>query len=151
MGKLLLHRAFAAVLGLAWLGACSNGQAGSNGQTGSKALGACPSPDDTAEITFGCVSHEPPVVKATGPCSVMSSDAGTSVFVQGKDTGTCHVDLTFASGATSSVDVNFMAKWRALGDDPHGCGQAIFPISDGGMPCYGCQLSVPEQTCDAGH
>jgi hypothetical protein len=56
--------------------------------------------------------------------------------------GTCHVELTFGSGATSSVDVDFTSQWRSCGADPHGCGQA-FVAAD-------TTVSVPEPMCDAG-
>jgi hypothetical protein len=73
-----------------------------------------------------------------------------SIDVMSNGAGTCHVDLTFGSGTTSSVDVNFMARRRALGDDPHGCGQEFVAVCDAGSPGDGCPFSVLGQMCDAG-
>jgi hypothetical protein len=56
--------------------------------------------------------------------------------VVGTGEGTCHVQLTYASGATSAGDVTFMNA------DPNGCGQALVAATP--------QLSFPGPMCDAG-
>jgi len=153
-----LTRALVTMLGLIWCAACTNGQTGSKMDPGPGSptpgptrRGGCPAPlDDSAEITFGCVQSQPPLVKTTGPCGVTISDAGTGFSVRAHDTGNCHLDLTFGSGATSFADVNFMARWRALGDDPRGCGQEFVPVDDAGNPCLGeCGFLVPAPQCKA--
>jgi hypothetical protein len=101
------------------------------------------------------------VVKTTGPCSVCPvvlangeiPDGSTcavlgpsqNIMLAANGAGTCHVELTFASGATSSVDVDFMSV-------PQGCGnEAFLPVGADGSPCAACgQVSVPDPTCDAG-
>jgi hypothetical protein len=116
--------------------------------------GICLPPPDVAAINLGCVPSEPPVVKATGPCTVTTGDAETKqyVYLQSNDAGICHVELTFGSGAKSLIDVNFMSRWRAMGSDPHGCGQEFVAVNESGSPCVpsACTLSVPELMCDAG-
>jgi hypothetical protein len=122
---------------------------------------SCPPPLNSAVIQLGCVPSEPPVVKTTGPCSVCpvvlangeipdGSTCGAlgpsqDIMLMANGAGTCHVELTFASGATSSVDVDFMSM-------PQGCGnEAFLPVGADGGPCAECrQVSVPDPTCDAG-
>ena len=119
----------------------------------------CPPPGDLAVIALGCVPAEPPVVKTTGPCAAcpaflangseasfpdgITCGAGPSqdITLIANGAGTCHVELTFANGATSSVDVDFMSEWEACGSDPHGCGQGFIAANT--------TVSVPEPTCDA--
>jgi hypothetical protein len=49
-----------------------------------------------------------------------------SLEVQSGVAGTCHVEVTFATGATASTDITFApGSWMACGDNPHGCGQEI--------------------------
>jgi hypothetical protein len=120
---------------------------------------SCPSPLDFAVIDFGCVPIEPPVVKTTGPCAACpgvlpigsipdgitcGGAAGPSqnITLIANGAGTCHVELTFGSGVTSSVDLDFMSVWAACGSDPHGCGQGFVAATT--------LLLVPEPTCDAG-
>jgi hypothetical protein len=99
------------------------------------------------------------VVKTTGPCAAcpaflangseasfpdgITCGAGPSqdITLIANGAGTCHVELTFANGATSSVDVDFMSEWEACGSDPHGCGQGFIAANT--------TVSVPEPTCDA--
>jgi hypothetical protein len=104
-----------------------------------------PSPSGViAVIPSGC---GPPVVKTTGPCTAalvplafpQENSQGLALTPNGA--GTCHVEVTFGSGATSSVDLDFVSEWRACGSDPHGCGQAFVATN---------QVSVPAPTCDAG-
>jgi hypothetical protein len=101
------------------------------------------------------------VVKTTGPCSVcpvvlangsIPGGSNCAVFQNSQNitlmangAGTCHVELTFASGATSSVEVDFMSV-------PQGCGnEAFLPVGADGGPCATCrQVLVPDPTCDAG-
>jgi hypothetical protein len=126
---------------------------------------SCPSPPQGATINLGCVPVEPPVVKTTGPCSVCPTALANGQIPEGSGcavpanvnyivllangAGTCHVELTFASGATSSRDVDFMSEWEACGSDPHGCGEGFVAVTADGSPDI--QVSVPEPICvDAG-
>jgi hypothetical protein len=72
-------------------------------------------------------------------------DDSQEITVAANGAGTCHVELTFATGATSSVDVNFISV-------PQGCGNvAFFPVGADGGPCYECnQVSLAGPMCDAG-
>jgi hypothetical protein len=72
-------------------------------------------------------------------------DDSQGINVSANGAGTCHVELTFASGATSSVDVNFMSV-------PQACGSVGFvPVGADGGPCYACsQMSLAGPMCDAG-
>jgi hypothetical protein len=54
--------------------------------------------------------------------------------------GTCHVELTFGNGATSSVDMVFTSQSIACGSDPHGCGEGFVAADQ----------SAPDPTCAAG-
>jgi hypothetical protein len=117
---------------------------------------SCPSPPNEAVIHLGCVPVQPPVVKTTGPCMVcpvvlangsIPEGASCAVGQNSQDitlaasgAGTCHVELTFGSGATSSVDLDFMSQWIGCGSDPHGCGEGFVAPDQ----------SVPDPTCDAG-
>ena len=101
------------------------------------------------------------MVKTTGPCSVcpvalangsIPEGAGCAVpenspyiILIANGAGLCHVELTFASGATSSVDLDFMSV-------PQGCGnEGFLPVAADGSPCAACgQVSIPNPTCDAG-
>lgn len=72
-------------------------------------------------------------------------DNSQGITVSANGAGTCHVELTFASGETSSVDVNFMSVVQ-------GCGNVAFvPVGADGGPCYACsQMSLAGPMCDAG-
>ena len=48
-----------------------------------------------------------------------------TMLVESTDAGTCSLMLTFASGATSSVDISFTSIWLPCGSDPKGCGQGL--------------------------
>lgn len=130
---------------------------------------SCPKPPNIAVIHLGCASIEPPAVKTTGPCTVcpivlangsipegascaVFGDNSQKITLTANDTGTCHVELTFGSGATSSVDLDFTSVWTGCGSDPHGCGEGFVAAIADGSPCTsnGCQVSVPEPMCDAG-
>ena len=129
------------------------GAAGGCGQV----VCSCPGPVHSAVIDLGCVPTEPPVVKTTGPCSVCpqanpngsipnGSDCAAAensqyITLEANGAGTCHVELTFGSGAKSSVDLDFVSQWAACGSDPHGCGQGFVATN---------YASVPESACDAG-
>lgn len=125
---------------------------------------SCPSPPASATIQLGCVPSQPPVVTTTGPCSVcpaalpngmippgsgcaVPQDA-SYVVVRAQGAGTCHVELTFGNGATSSVDVDFVSEWIACGSDPHGCGEGFLATGADGGPDN--PVSVPAPVCDAG-
>ena len=142
---------------------------------------SCPPPPTSAVVHLGCLPVEPPVVKTTGPCSVCPvtlangsipegshcavPDYSQDITLEANGAGTCHVELTFGSGATSSVDLNFTSEWIACGSDPHGCGEGFVATnadgcepwqvceeySDGSVcSAIGCQASVPEPVCDGG-
>jgi hypothetical protein len=127
---------------------------GAAGSAPSKpSTGQCPPPNDILAINLGCHSGEKPLVKTTGPCTLTSSAFSGSVYLQTNDAGTCHVELTSGSDATSFVDVKIVSRWRAIGSDPHGCGQEFVGVTETGEPCLpsGCEFSVPERECDAAH
>ena len=141
---------------------------GCDSSGGSNGACSCPPPPNEAVIHLGCLPVEPPVVKTTGPCSVCPVVLANGAIPEGancavaqysqnitliaNDAGTCHVELTFAGGATSSVDLDFSSVWRACGSDPHGCGEGFIVEDSDGSTCGpdGCQASVPEPVCDAG-
>ena len=118
--------------------------------------GLCPPPATSAYV-IECVSAEPPTVRTTGPCEFCpvgnippgghcaAFDNSQEIAVSANGAGTCHVELTFASGATSSVDVNFMSV-------PQACGNVAFvPVGADGGPCYACShISLAGPMCDAG-
>jgi hypothetical protein len=117
---------------------------------------SCPSPDNQARIHLGCIPPTPPVVMTTGPCAVCPAllengqvppGAPCAVPADAQDltlaasgAGTCHVELTFGNGATSSVDLDFTSQSIACGSDPHGCGEGL-EVAD---------QSAPDPTCAAG-
>ncbi|MDB4987228.1 MAG: hypothetical protein JWN04_2406 [Myxococcaceae bacterium] len=125
--------------------ACSS----SSGAESSK--GSCAPPSDIAALDLGCIPSAPPVLKTVGPCTVASGESAQTLYLQSTDAGVCHIEVTFETGVTSTVDVSFVARWRALGDDPHGCGQEFVAVTDAGSACSpsACQFSVPE-ACDGG-
>jgi hypothetical protein len=124
---------------------------------------SCPSPPQGATIDLGCVPAEPPVVKTTGPCSVCPTALANGQIPEGSGcavppdanyivllangAGTCHVQVTFGSGPTSSLDVDFASVWIGCGSDPHGCGEGFVAANANGGPI---NVSVPEPICDAG-
>jgi hypothetical protein len=130
--------------------------------------GSCPAPLNIAVIDLGCVPIQPPVVKATGVCSVCPvvpwdeptpegshcavTQYSQDITLMGNDVGTCHVEVSFGSGTTSSIDVKFVSMWRPFGSDPHGCGQAFTAVTKSGSLCYPgtCTFSLPELACDSG-
>jgi hypothetical protein len=91
------------------------------------------------------------MVTTTSPCTVSEGEADTGqyVYLQSKEAGTCHVELAFDDGAKSSMDVKYVAMWRPLGDDPHGCGQEIVPVHASGKRCVpsACTLALPNPMC----
>jgi hypothetical protein len=66
------------------------------------------------------------------------------VIVVANGAGTCHVDLTFANGAASSVDVDFLSEPIAA---CCGGGEGFLPVTADGS--YD-NLTVQGPTCDAG-
>lgn len=109
----------------------------------------CFPPVLSARVRIGCVPREPPVL--TGPCILGSGESKETVVLTATGAGTCHVEVTFGTGARSSIDVNFIAEWRPFGDDPHGCGQAFWALNDAGSVCGAyCEFALPEGVCDAG-
>lgn len=111
--------------------------------TGGPSGGAsCPSPD-VALVNLGCASVNPPVAKTTGPCAAVA-DVSQGITLEGNGTGTCHVELTFGNGATSSVDVDFTAVAPPL----PGCDESFVAVTGDGSPLS--QVSAPDPMCDAG-
>jgi hypothetical protein len=122
---------------------------------------SCPAPPTSATIELGCVPTEPPVVKTTGPCSVCPQalpngmiPEGTGCAVPGNvayivllanGAGTCHVEVTFGSGTTSSVDVDFVSSEQR----PACCGggEGFVPVTADGS--YD-NPTVRDPACDAG-
>jgi hypothetical protein len=113
---------------------------------------SCPAPGDSVVIAVIPLACEPPVVKTTGPCFAAlagfadQNDNSQDLLLTANGAGTCHVEVTFGSGATSSLDVDFVSAWAACGSDPHGCGEGFGPANAAGSPSI--QASVP--ACDAG-
>jgi hypothetical protein len=119
----------------------------------------CPAAIGSATIELGCVSIPAPVVKTAGPCAVCPHalpngmvpegsscavpDNAAYIILIGNGVGTCHAEITFANGATSSVDVGFMSQSIAA---CCGGGEAFLPVMADGSD----NLSVPDPTCDAG-
>jgi hypothetical protein len=66
---------------------------------------------------------------------------GLQVLANGA--GTCHVELTFATGAASSVDVDFVSEQRAA---CCGGGEAFLPVTADGS-YFNPTVQVP--TCAA--
>jgi hypothetical protein len=74
-----------------------------------------------------------------------------NIKLTGSGAGTCHVELTFGNGATSSVDVDFMAMPPPL----PGCDEEFAAVTADGSLCNGsCNgwftVSAPDPLCDAG-
>jgi hypothetical protein len=112
----------------------------------------CPAPSRAVAISLGCRSSEQPQVKTTGPCAHTSGTdpiGSGFIYLQASGAGTCHVELTFVSGATSSIDVNIVSQPN--GYDPE-CGPALVGVTDTGAACVpsACTFSLLDQTCDAG-
>ena len=70
------------------------------------------------------------------------------IYLEGNGAGTCHVELTFGNGVTSSVDLDFTSHWIGCGSDPHACGEEFLAVSADGSPYM--PISVADPTCDAG-
>jgi len=119
---------------------------------GTKDTGAqeCPSGGDLVAISLGCRSSEQPLVKTTGPCAHNKpvSDPKGYVYLRASDAGMCHVELTFVSGATSSIDVNIVSQ-SEVGSDPE-CAPYLVGVADTGAACVpsACTFSLLDQTCD---
>jgi hypothetical protein len=101
----------------------------------------CGTGNDGVSFQLACTPASPPVVTITGPCVIGPSGPGT-IAVSGNVVGTCHVEMTFASGGTFSTDLTITSEWLACGSDPHGCGQVIVATPS--------EVSVPDQCGDAG-
>jgi hypothetical protein len=112
----------------------------------------CPGPSRELAINLGCRSSEQPLVKTTGPCAHRSGadPIGSGlVYLQASGAGMCHVELTFVSGATSSIDVNIVSQ-PYLESDPDCGGLALVGVTDTGAACVpsACTFSLLDQTCD---
>jgi hypothetical protein len=112
---------------------------------------SCPAPINSTAFDLGCVPTEPPVVKATGPCSAEVSVAvpenSSYVVVTANGAGTCHVELTFANGAASSVDVAFGS---AQISECCGGGEAFPPVAAVAADGSYYYPTVRDPTCHAG-
>jgi hypothetical protein len=93
-------------------------------QGGSDNTCNCGASGGGATIRLPCGTTEPPTVKVTGGCTTAQNGPET-MLVESTDAGTCSLMLTFASGATSSVDISFTSIWLPCGSDPKGCGQGL--------------------------
>src|ERR1022692_4490889 len=107
--------AVAGVAGGALLADCGSGQRGAS----------CGCPGDVgvgeATIQLPCGNVEPPTVNVTGTCTVSQPVGPQTLYLQG-GVGACHVELTFASGVTSSTDIQFVLTGTEL---PCGCGEPV--------------------------
>jgi hypothetical protein len=83
---------------------------------------ACPAGGATL-IQLACGPMAAPVVNTTGACT--AAQGTDTVVVTNADAGACTVELTFGSGATSSVTIDAAYQWEPCGSDPHGCGQVL--------------------------
>lgn len=121
------------------------------GGCNSNANSSCPAPDDFAYVNLGCSLAVPPVVKTTGPCSGMMGGGSLGgpagvLLLTGNGAGTCQLEVTFGTGATTTLDVVFVSQ-------PGPCGAEEFvALDDAGSPCIpsACQLLTQATTCDAG-
>jgi hypothetical protein len=83
----------------------------------------CPAAVGVATVAL-CGAIESATADPDGACNVQQTSG--SLEVQSGVAGTCHVEVTFATGAMASTDITFApGPWMACGDDPHGCGQGI--------------------------
>ena len=128
----------------------------------SEAVGVCRCPAARRGVTIelGCVPTAQPIVRTAADCFVCFADGSTpegghcaaslapsELTLSRTDAGTCHLDVTFADGATSSLEVEFISQWRPCGSDPHGCGEALIPVTPSGSSG---KLSLPAPGCSAG-
>jgi len=101
--------------------------------------------DDEAFINLGCDPIVAPAVNTTGSCTGYPDSVGGDVLLVGHDAGTCHVQIIFESGATSSVDVDFIVV------PPSGaCDEGFVTVGPDGSVCGvpgACQVSLPEPLC----
>jgi hypothetical protein len=60
----------------------------------------------------------------------------------------CHVELSFVSGETSSIDVKIVSQ-SVVGSGPE-CGPDLLAVTDTGAVCgpSACTFSLLDQTCD---
>ncbi len=142
-------------------GACSSSSSPQAGPGG-----ACPGHVSDTVISLSCVPAVPPLITTTGPCVASDGDGGADIslglsgggqisvpndgqeiVVAGNGEGTCQVQLRFANGDTTSVDVNFASMWYPLGTDPQGCGEGFVAVTSDGGGCIGCQLELPQAVC----
>jgi len=101
---------------LAALAACNGGGGGGGAE--------CNCPDNVGVATIElCGAIGSAVADPDGACSVQQ--ASGRLYVQSDVAGTCHVEVTFATGTVSTDIVMTTGSWLSCGSDPHGCGQAI--------------------------
>jgi hypothetical protein len=79
-------------------------------------------------------------------CAALGYSQDISVMATGA--GTCHVEVTFENGATSSVDLDFTSRWFGCGSDPQGCGEGFVATATDGGPTF--VVSVPGAVCASG-
>ena len=141
------------VLLMCVLGGCNS----SSPSTGSGAGdNPCPPPSDVAFVNLGCSFGVPPVVNTTGPCTVVMGGGSMggpadALILTSEDAGTCQVELTFGTGATTAFNVDFVSVSRPFGSDPTGCGYNFIAVNDAGSLCLpsACQLSI-QAPCETG-
>ncbi|HEY6460918.1 MAG TPA: hypothetical protein VIY73_12230 [Polyangiaceae bacterium] len=94
--------------------------------------GTCPS-SEPAAFQLACPSTDLQSVTASGPCTMpnatLASYLGDGVvYVRSGGPGVCHVDLTFATGFTYSVDVTFASQPGGVCGGPQcSCGDYVRP------------------------
>ena len=119
---------------LAVLAACSDDPLGP--------ADTCNCPSGVGFVTIDlCGAIESFAADPDGTCDVQQATA--SLEVTSDVPGTCHLEVTFATGATASTDISFTSSWMPCGSDPHGCGQTVTgtpalsslgPCGEGGTP-----------------
>ena len=120
------------LLSLAFCGACSSA-------AGPPQFCGCPPVlVGSTVLQLPCGTADRPVVTILeGQCAVGDSATEKTVELLSGAAGICRVELTFAGGTHSSVEVDFTTgPWQPCGTDPHGCGrstlavQPVVPIGD---------------------
>jgi hypothetical protein len=108
------------------------------------ACGSIPDPPTKAIFEPSCGVADLVAVDLSGPCA--TGDASTPSYVSGENVdigspspGVCHVQLTFGTGFTYSVDVTFTSQ-TAQGDcvpsfSYVGPTHVVFPVTDPGETC----------------
>jgi hypothetical protein len=98
----------------------------------------------SAVLQLPCGTIVSPDVRiVSGPCNAKTPMGEQMIELLSSNAGTCRVELTFAGGTKSSVDINYTSgPWMPCGSDPHGCGQSTFAKQP--------MVQIGEQCADAG-